>query len=204
MKVRTVSRPVLYVMIGFPASGKSTFFKTLKHIDVYSADAVRGEWFGDEGLQFCDAFFKERGIDVTGRSDTEKTRIANSIVWKEVYRRAEQSLSAGRDTAIDGINISRRVRKRIIRRFRKQAVIHGIWMTAGSELCVLRDAQRARNVGAEIIREMAAHFEMPEVTEGFDILELRDENGNLCRRMYGTGFRKNDAVTGGETGNSRP
>ena len=185
-------KPILFVMIGLPASGKSTFLKRLNAVAVYSADALRGEWFGDEGLQYNDAFIRKQGADPSALSDREKERIANPLVWEEVFRRVEQALAEGKDCAIDGTNASKWVRKNIIRRFRKYAGICGIWFKTDFERCIERDAARPRTVGEDVLRRIAGTFEIPHLEEGFDALEERDETGNLLRRQT------NESIKDGE------
>ncbi|MBR3363943.1 MAG: AAA family ATPase, partial [Solobacterium sp.] len=48
-------KPILYMPIGLPASGKSTFLKKLKNTVILSGDTLRGELFGDERLQYTNA-----------------------------------------------------------------------------------------------------------------------------------------------------
>ena len=45
----------LYMMVGLPASGKSTYAKLLaEEVDgiIVSSDAIRKEWYGDENIQY--------------------------------------------------------------------------------------------------------------------------------------------------------
>lgn len=182
-------KPILYVTIGLPASGKSTFLATQKSVIVYSADAVRGEWFGDEGLQYTDAFIRKQRRNPSKLNARQKQRIAGPLVWEEVYRRAEQSLAEGHDCALDGINASKWVRKMIIDRFRQYARICGIWFRADMERCIERDASRTRTVGESVLRRIAERFEEPRIEEGFDALEERDETGKLLRRQTNESFK---------------
>ena len=51
-----MNKPVLYVMMGLPASGKSTFAKQLKdtlmsNTVIISSDSIRKEWYGSESIQ---------------------------------------------------------------------------------------------------------------------------------------------------------
>ena len=174
-----MKKPILYVTIGLPASGKSTFLRRLNAVSVYSADAVRGEWFGDEG----------QGRNPSKLNARQKARIANSLVWKEVYRRAEQVLAEGKDCALDGINASKWVRKTIIDRFGQRARICGIWFRTEFERCIERDASRSRSVGEPDLRRIAENFEEPLMEEGFDALEERDETGTLLCRQTNESFR---------------
>ena len=182
-------KPILYVMIGLPASGKSTFLETLKSVTVYSADAVRGEWFKDEGLQYTDDYIRNQGQDPDKLNNRQKERIASPIVWEEVYRRTEQTLAEGKDCALDGVNASKWVRKMICDRFGQTAKICGIWFRTDLNRCIERDASRRRSVGEAVLRRIAGIFEAPCMKEGFDALEERDEIGKLLRRQTNDSFR---------------
>ena len=49
-----MNKPILYVMMGLPASGKSTFadeIATSQNATIISSDALRKEWYGDENIQ---------------------------------------------------------------------------------------------------------------------------------------------------------
>ena len=181
-------KPILYVTLGLPASGKSTFLATQKSVIVYSADAVRGEWFGDEGLQYTDDFIRNQGQDPDKLNNRQKERIASPIVWEEVYRRTEQSLAEGQDCALDGVNASKWVRKMIRDRFGQTARICGIWFKTDLNRCIERDASRQRSVGEAVLRRIAGIFEAPCMEEGFDALEERDETGTLLCRETNESF----------------
>ncbi len=181
-------KPILYVMVGLPASGKSTFLARQQSVIVYSADAVRGEWFGDEGLQYTDAFIRNQGQDPDKLNNRQKERIASPIVWDEVYRRAEQSLAEGKDCALDGVNASKWVRKTVTDRFGQCARICVVWFRTDLKRCIERDALRPRSVGEAVLRRIAERFEEPLMEEGFDALEERDETGKLLRRQTNESF----------------
>ena len=182
-----MKKPVLYLMIGFPASGKSSFLEKQKELAVFSADAVRGEWFGDEGLQYTDDFLKSAGIDPERLSRDEKCEKASMLVFEEVYRRTEEAIRNGTNAAIDGTSLTKWSRGMMISRFRDIASIRGIWIKTDPELCIRRDAERSRSVGEQRILEFVSMFVPPVLEEGFDALEVRDENGCLLSRTENRG-----------------
>lgn len=177
-----MAKPIAYFMMGLPGSGKSTFAKKLRNAHLCSADEVRREWFGDESLQYTEAFLVSRGIDTAGMSDLEKRQCAHAFVWGEVKRRAMDALKRGENIVIDGVNSSRRDRMSWIETASACAVIHGIWLNTPAEVCIERDRRRTRHVSEEIIRRFAKNFQEPSLEEGFDILEIYNQNGELVSR----------------------
>ena len=105
---------------------------------MFSADAVRGEWLGDEGLQYTDDFLKSVGIDPESLSHDEKCEKASMLVFEEVYRRTEETIRNGMNAAIDGTSLTKWSRGMMISRFRDLASIRGIWIKTDPELCILK------------------------------------------------------------------
>ena len=169
-------------MIGLPASGKSTFTARYPDACICSADQVRAEWFGKEELQYTEDFLKEHGIDPEGKTEREKEKSAHPFVWGEVKRRAMEAVAEGKDVIIDGTNTQRFNRKLLMEPFRTSAQLYGIWINTPPEVCIKWDAMRSRHVGEEVIRRHAGLFEEPTLEEGFQVIEVYDQNGTLVSR----------------------
>ena len=179
----TVKKPTVYIMIGLPASGKSTYIKEhLGNLFCGSADDVRGELFGDSGLQYTDAFVRERGYNPETLSEPEKEFICNQAVWAEVYRRIDAALARGEDVVIDGINVTGKMRRYPLDHIGDRARFIGVWIHTDLDVCLKRSLMRSRFVGEDVIRRHAAAFEEPQLNEGFDAIEIRDQNGGLLER----------------------
>jgi len=138
----------LILLVGLPASGKSTFAKTLVNEDtvLLSSDALRKELLGDE-----------------------KCQENNELVFRTLYSRAKKYLIDGKNVIIDATNINMKDRKRTLSNFKgmqikREAIVFATPFTE----CVKRDEQRKRNVGKEVIKKFLHRFEMPMLFEGFD------------------------------------
>ncbi len=140
---------------------------------------MRRELFGDENIQYTDSFLTDHGIDITGMDDKTKELTAHPIVWHMVDRKALELVEAGHDTAYDGVNNSKRIRRLIIDLIRDKAVIRAAYFTADIETCIARDLKRERPAGEAVIRRIAGNMEEPEFSEGFDIIDTYDENGEV-------------------------
>ena len=181
-----MNKPVLYLTVGLPASGKSTYTRQLSALR-YSADAVRGELFGNEGIQYSDDYLRNLGYDTDSMSDHEKRKTCHHLVWNEVYRRMENSLNQGEDCIADGTFISPENRRIVISRFQPCAVIRWLYFRTPADICIERDSKRSRSVGEPIIRQYEKNLIPPELSEGFQSIDTIDENGQRISRAEQTG-----------------
>lgn len=93
------TKPVLVVMTGLPASGKSVLSLKLAeeyNAAVFSSDALRKELFGDEGNQ--------------GN---------NSKLFIELHRRIKECLRSGNNAIYDATNISSKRRRAFLQELNK-------------------------------------------------------------------------------------
>lgn len=147
----------LVVLVGLPASGKSTYANELAKLDntiVLSSDALRKELLGDESCQ-----------------DN------NQIVFDTLYRRAKQYLIDGCNVVIDATNINIKDRKRTLSHFQGMNIERtAIVFATPIEACISRDRARTRTVGEDVINKFLHRFEIPMEYEGFDKIEIVKSN----------------------------
>ena len=180
-----MTKPVLYIPIGLPGAGKTSYFKKVEGETAVSSDGIRKEFFGDEGRQFDDAFLASRGFPVETMSDNEKRLKCNIIVFQEVDERIDALLRDGKDAVYDGTNLEKKYRDLSISRFSPLATIYGVYFNVPIDLCIERDQKRtSHTVGEARIREMAKTLDCPEMAEGFDILETIDGFGTRLSILY--------------------
>lgn len=159
----------LYVMVGIPASGKSTKTKELadKGAVIISSDRIREEIFGDQDVQYTDDWLREHGYD--GPDDIlSKKAFANNIIFDLVFKRCSEYLSRGFDVVTDSTSCSRAVRKRVLESIKNASKRICIVMAVPFAECIRRNALRNRDVPEHVMKRIADHFQFPSLAEGFD------------------------------------
>lgn len=153
----------LIVLVGLPASGKSTYADMLAKFPktiVLSSDKLRKELLGDETCQ-----------------------TNNQLVFDTLYRRAKLYLIDGYNVVIDATNINMKDRKRTLSYFEKLDIERvAIVFATPIEVCYVRDERRERTVGKDVIDKFVQRFEIPMEYEGFDeitIIESDEPRYNL-------------------------
>lgn len=156
----------LYMMIGLPASGKSTTRDELEKVltkrkekfTVVCPDDIRGE--------LCDG-------DVSDQSK-------NKEVFALAFKRLTQNLRGGTSVIFDATNVDKKSRRNVIKigKSAKAGVI-GVWQDTKKELCVKRNKARDRVVPEWVIQKMHDRFRKPDLKEGFDSIIRVDAKTNI-------------------------
>jgi len=149
----------MYMMIGLPASGKSTIAKQISESEgaiIVSSDEIRKE-MGDENDQ----------------TNNEK-------VFKEVEKRLKEYLSQGKDVIFDATNINYKRRRDWLNRFNKFDIEKiAVLVATTYEECLERNDKRKRRVPEGVIERMYFNFYVPQYYEGFDDIQIK-YNSNYC------------------------
>ena len=172
-----MGKPVLYLAIGLPGSGKSTYFSKIPDLHVVCGDDIRAEFFGDPAIQVSDDYLTTHGYDVSSMDWSEKQKLCNRFVWNEARKRALNLLKEGINIGYDGIHLTRKTRNRVIKDFSSYALIHGLYFDIPLEVSIARDRSRTRQLGEAVIRRLSSSLEIPALEEGFDCIETIDESG---------------------------
>lgn len=147
-----MSKNVLIVMCGLPASGKSTYAEWLAESGVFCGvcpDKIREELYGNESIQ--------------GDGKT---------VFALAHARIEDLGQNKNNVVFDATNIDRNRRVELVKKMRPYFdIIICKWFSAPLLTCKLRNAKRERQVPYEVIERMYENFKQPEKDEGFDIVE---------------------------------
>ena len=139
----------LYVLIGLPGSGKSTYAKTLGG-KLFSSDDYRKKITGDSSDQS-----------------------ANDKVFKQLYSDIHETMKTGEDCIFDATNCTYKSRTRIL----ELALKYKYFATAivvyqPIDKCVAWDTLRSRSVGSDVIWKYAKSFQFPQYEEGFDSIRV--------------------------------
>lgn len=147
-----MSKNVLIVMCGLPASGKSTYSEWLAinaNFHRICPDIIRKDLYGDENIQ----------------GDGKKVfSIAH-------YQMATIGQLRG-NVVFDATNIDRKTRKNLVKKMRPYFdVIMCKLFATPLETCLYRNSLRERQVPKEVIERMWNNFDKPSMSEGFDLVE---------------------------------
>lgn len=150
----------LTVLIGLPASGKSTlahqWVATSSCRLLISTDAIRADLFGDEAAQG-----------------------SWLLIWREVERQLYQAVEQTRagvacGAIYDATNAVRRHRRALVRLAIALGFTHltGVWLDPPLEVCLAQNRQRQRQVPDGIIERMHRCLQgaPPQLEDGFSHL----------------------------------
>lgn len=143
----------LFLMIGLPASGKSTLAEQIaksEDAEIVSSDNIRKELYGDENIQ----------------GDNNK-------VFRILQERIINGLKNNKNMIYDATNISYKTRMAFLQRLNKLEVEKiAIMVATPYEDCLIRNSQRERKVPEEVIKRMYNNFYVPQYFEGFDDIQI--------------------------------
>ena len=153
-----MSKNVLIVMCGLPASGKSTYTNWLAESGIFCAvcpDSIRGELYGDENIQ----------------GDGKQ-------VFAIAHARLKDLGKGKNNVVFDATNIDRKTRKDLVKEMRPHFdIIICKWFSTPLYICKIRNRERWRQVPEEILESMDRRFVRPTMDEGWDYIE---EIKNYC------------------------
>ena len=136
---------VLYIAVGIPGSGKSTYGKNMNNVCVVCPDTIRKELYGDESIQG------------DGRE-----------VFSTAYEIAKKHLIEGENVYFDATNVTKYSRKNTLNQlscFAKKCI--AIYFDTPFDECKRRNAGRSRVVPENVIDSMAQKICKPSKHEGF-------------------------------------
>ena len=157
--METISkRHKLYVMIGVPGSGKSTYIaEKLKGVNVVSRDAIRFSMISNKD----DYFSKE------------------NEVWDEFIQQIKDSLIVNAETVADATHLNMKSRAKLFRalgKSLKDVDLIAIYIKTPTNVCIARNENRTdlAYVPISAIRRMANQVEEPDPEEGWNYIFIYD------------------------------
>lgn len=146
-----MSKNILIVLGGLPASGKSTYAKMLESGNFHRVcpDLIRKELYGNENIQ----------------GDGKQ-------VFSIAHERMKELGDDGFNVVFDATNINANRRKELVKEMRPYFdIIIFKWFSTPYTLCLTRNEERERKVPKEVITKMWENFIRPTMREGWDIIE---------------------------------
>ena len=148
-----MSKNVLIVLGGLPASGKSTYAEMLVESGVFCCvcpDKIRGELYGDESIQG------------NGKQ-----------VFAIAHERMKQLGQSENNVVFDATNLHANRRKALVKEMRDYYdIIIFKWFDVAVWECLARNQTRERQVPKEVILNMAKTATVPTIDEDFDYIEI--------------------------------
>lgn len=159
--------PIVFIMCGVPASGKSYYAKNVLMKNIYrhrvyiSSDDIREEICGDAG-------------------DQSK----NWEVFELFYERARKAVQEGSDVVLDATHLTKKTRRRCRDHFKDlDCKFIAVQMNTSILDAIYRNKKRDRVVPADAMSRMINAFQPVEDNEGFDYVWKVDQvmfHDNLC------------------------
>jgi predicted kinase len=147
-----MSKNVLIVMSGLPASGKSTYSEWLAESGIFQRvcpDLIRKAFYGDENIQ----------------GDGKR-------VFETAHYDIKEYGSRGENVVFDATNIDRKTRIKLVEEMRPYFdIIICKYFSTPLYICKIRNRERERQVPEEVLENMERRFRAPTLDEGFDIVE---------------------------------
>lgn len=155
----------LFMTIGLPASGKSTYCseRICKDTVYLSSDVLREKLLGDV-------------------NDQSK----NDFIFNEMFKRTVSALKEGKNVYYDATNLNRKKRVNFLKQLPECEKICLMFCTPFC-LCCERNNKRTRIVPKEAMKRMYKSFQPPHRAEGFDMIvyisNLEEKRENLSDLM---------------------
>jgi predicted kinase len=145
----------LYITVGLPGSGKSTYVKNFikdKDIEYLSSDELRAKFGSGETDQTC-----------------------TNQVFGHIKRKVDEFLKDGKNVLVDATSINRKERSDYINTAKKYgAKVVAIVFKMDRQGLIERNKKRGEQGGREVptfvIDKMIAKYEEPSYSEGIDVI----------------------------------
>jgi predicted kinase len=174
-----MSEPICYVMVGLPATGKSTLIQGMYKLDawIYSTDMYIDTVAEDNGITYDEAFASniKSAIEFNEQKLNSMMKLRKDIIWDQT------NLGVGK-------------RRKIINRMKQagyQVRCLCIVPPEAGHFSDLKDwkyrlqGRPGKTIPNEVISNMMENFVMPTIEEGFDMITFYSMHGALLGIEYG-------------------
>lgn len=148
-----MQKPVVFVAVGLPGCGKSTFFSKWSNIHILGTDMFVERLCMQNGVSYNEGFSTYIKAATTAFNDKIDTLIAQevSFVW-------------------DQTNLSNKKRSKILRRVPKHWTKICYNFNVPIDVCLSRNAARDRAIPAGVITDMHENRDSVYMDEGWDLV----------------------------------
>lgn len=177
MSKRDPNRPGVVILVGLPASGKSTARAaavasgSARDSYHYSTDDKIDAHAAELGQTYNDVF-------------RDYAKVATQIADQEV----RDAIGAGRNVLWDQTNMTAKKRRKILNQFPKEysrdciCILPPFTQEQEDELQRRLSSRAGKDIPAFVMRSMRASFELPSTNEGFNRVMYFDIYGNMIDR----------------------
>lgn len=137
------------MLVGLPASGKSSYAKRFFDYRVIESDAYRKKNYGDEKVQ----------------GD-------NTKLFEEIHKDILKYLESGKGVVLDATNLTYKNRKSLLDKIPNGVAKACILFATQYKICLERNSTRERKVPEHVMERMYKSFEVPLYSEGWDLIEV--------------------------------
>lgn len=154
-----LENPLIYVMVGIPASGKSTIRDTIlnqlsmKDVVVISSDDFIEKYASNVGLTYSEVF-------------TDAIKLAGA----HVHNSFEDAIQARKNIIWDQTNTTIPKRRSILNRVPKEYTKVAVFVNTPLEAALERNSKRERKIPEHVIETMHSQLQEPSPDEGFDTI----------------------------------
>ena len=154
-------RPTIYMLIGAPGSGKSTWAKK-KGLPIFSSDDLREE--------------------LTGDANDTKT-VGHKELFRELHNRMNEALENREDIVFDAVNKDAKFRQQDTVRWTKKykAKVVGVLFVTPKEIAAERNREREKTVPEHVFENFSnqlVDYPIDTEKEWYDAILAVDEEGN--------------------------
>ena len=164
--------PNLFLIIGVPGSGKSTFIRD--YVTYYKENNTKVAAISRDDIRF--SLLKE------GEEYFSHEKEVYKILWESI----NSALSEGKSVFVDQTSLTKASRRWLLDHVTGYDKVFAIWIDEKLDTCLERNEFRKgtkRYVPRGIIRRMFVQFEMPSIDEGFDAIYHYSSDNCLLERM---------------------
>lgn len=162
----------LFVLVGVPGSGKSTFIRD--YVIYYKENNTKVAAISRDDIRF--SLLKE------GEEYFSHEKEVYKILWESI----NSALSEGKSVFVDQTSLTKTSRKWLLDHITGYDKVFAIWIDEKLDTCLKRNEFRKgtkRYVPRGVIHRMFDQFEMPSIDEGFDAIYRYSSDNCLLERI---------------------